>query len=160
MGAARFVLSGSHYMEVTKIRDPTQRRALADVTEELTDFAVLVSRVVIMNWNSRRRRTQFVVAVPPLPAVALVGRGVRHAVGIKSGLRVVGRNGDATGQVRERMGAEQFDALVANANLDSPTTGRTPHGNRALDATDGRRVPVNMSLRNGTLNVVQQRATE
>jgi hypothetical protein len=109
--AARFVLSGSHYMEMVKIRDPAQRRAIADVMEELTDFAVLVSRVVIMELELEATLNRFVVAVPPLPAVALVGRGVRHAFGIKSGLKIMGPDGDATEQVRQRMGAEQFDAL-------------------------------------------------
>jgi hypothetical protein len=104
-------------MEVTKIRDPAQRRALADVMEELTDFAVLVSRVVIMELELEATLNRFVVARPPLPAIPLIGRGVRHAFGIKSGLRITGPNGDATDQVRERMGAEQFDAFVANANL-------------------------------------------
>jgi len=116
-GAARFVLSGSHYMEVTKIRDPAQRRTIADVMEELTDFAVLVSRVVVMELELEATLNRFVVAVPPLPAVPLIGRGVRHAFGIKSGLRIMGPKGDATEQVRERMGAEQRDAFVANANL-------------------------------------------
>ena len=116
-GAARFVLSGSHYMEMTKIRDPAQRRAIADVMEELTDFAVLVSRVVIMELELEATLNRFVVAESPLPTVPLIGRGVRHAFGIKSGLRIMGPNGDATEQVRERMGAEQFDAFVANANL-------------------------------------------
>jgi hypothetical protein len=116
-GAARFILSGSHYMEMTKIRDPAQRRAVADVMEELTDFAVLVSRVVIMELELEATLNQFVVAVPPLPAVPLVGRGVRHAFGIKSSLRIMGPKGDATEEIRQRMGPQQFDAFVANANL-------------------------------------------
>ena len=64
-GAARFVLSGSHYMEMTKIRDPAQRRAIADVMEELTDFAVLVSRVVIMELELEATLNRFVAAAPP-----------------------------------------------------------------------------------------------
>src|SRR5690242_8277946 len=47
-GATMFVLSGTHYAEMLKIRDPAQRRNIADVMEELTDFATLVSRVVVM----------------------------------------------------------------------------------------------------------------
>jgi len=85
--------------------------------EELTDFATLVSRVIIMELELEATLNQFVAAQPPLPAVALVGRGVRHAFGIKSGLRIMGPEGDATVQVRQRMGPEHFDAFVANANL-------------------------------------------
>lgn len=116
-GAARFVLSSSHYMEILKIRDPAQRRAIADVMEELTDFAALVSRVVIMELELEATLNRFVVAVPPLPPVALVGRGVRHAFGIKSGLRIMGPTGDQTEHVRRRMGAHEFDTFVASANL-------------------------------------------
>jgi len=71
-------------MEMLKIRDPAQRRTIADVMEELTDFAVLVSRVVITELELEATLNRFVVAVPPLPSVALVGRGVRHAFGINS----------------------------------------------------------------------------
>lgn len=116
-GAARFVLSGSHYMEMVKIRDPAQRRTIADVMEELTDFAVLVSRIVIMELELEATLNRFGVAAPSLSPIALVGRGVRHAFGVRSGLRIKGPEGDATEQVRQRMGPEQFDAFVANANL-------------------------------------------
>jgi hypothetical protein len=116
-GTARFVLSGSHYMEMVKIRDPAQRRTIADVMEELTDFSVLVSRVVIMELELEAALNRFVVAAPPLSPVALVGHGARHAFGIQSGLRVMGPEGDATEEVRQRMGAEHFDAFVANAHL-------------------------------------------
>jgi len=116
-GAARFVLSGSHYLEMVKIRDPAQRRAIADVMEQLTDFAVLVSRVVIMELELEATLNRFVIAIPSLPPVALVERGVRHAFGIKSGLRIMGPEGDATEHVRQQMGPEKFDAFVASANL-------------------------------------------
>jgi hypothetical protein len=38
------VLSATHYMELNKIKDPAQRRAIADVMEDLTDFASLLDR--------------------------------------------------------------------------------------------------------------------
>lgn len=104
-------------MEMLKIRDPAQRRAIADVMEELTDYAVLVSRVVVMELELEATLNRFVTAVPPLPAVALIGRGVRHAFGIKSGLRIMGPAGDETERVRQQMGAGKFDAFVETANL-------------------------------------------
>src|ERR1700729_3775043 len=42
-GTAVFVLSQIHYIEMLKIKDPAQRRAIACVMEELTNFATLVS---------------------------------------------------------------------------------------------------------------------
>jgi hypothetical protein len=59
---------------------------------------------------------RFVVAVPPLPPIAVVGRGVRHAFGIQSGLRIMGPAGDETEHVPQRMGTREFDAFVENAN--------------------------------------------
>ncbi len=116
-GSARFVLASSHYMEMVTIRDPAQRRGIADVMEELTDFAALVSRVVIMELELEAALNRFATAVPPLPSVALIGRGGRHALGIQSGLRIMGPSGDETEHVRHQMGAQEFDAFVARANL-------------------------------------------
>jgi hypothetical protein len=114
---ASFVLSASHYGEVLKIRDPAQRLAVAEVMEELTGFATLVSRVVIIELELEAVLNQFVVALPPSPPIDLVGRGVRHAFGLKSGLKIMGPDGDATEEVRRRVGAQEFDAFVAAANL-------------------------------------------
>ena len=50
-GTAMFVLSGTHYSEMLKIKDPAQRREIAKVMEELTGFATLVSRVVVMEFE-------------------------------------------------------------------------------------------------------------
>src|ERR1035441_9975426 len=47
-GRALFVLSATIYAEMQKIKDPMQRRRLAEIMEELTDFSTLVSRVVVM----------------------------------------------------------------------------------------------------------------
>jgi hypothetical protein len=98
-GVARFVLSASHYMEMVKIRDPAQRRSIADVMEELTDFASLLNRVVVMELELQATLNRFVVAVPP-PPITLVGRGVGHAFGVKSGLRIRGPEGDVVQSVR------------------------------------------------------------
>jgi len=48
-GSAVFVLSAIHYMEMNKIKDPSQRKAIADVMEELTGFASLLDRIVVMS---------------------------------------------------------------------------------------------------------------
>lgn len=53
-GTAMFVLSGTHYSEMLKIKDPTQRREISKMMEELTDFATLVSRVVLGPEHSRK----------------------------------------------------------------------------------------------------------
>src|ERR1700721_3434156 len=50
-GTAVFVLSSTHYVEMLKIKDPRQRREIADVMEELSDFATLVSGGVVLEVN-------------------------------------------------------------------------------------------------------------
>jgi hypothetical protein len=116
-GTAVFVLSAIHYMEMHKIKDPAQRRAIAHVMEELTSFASLVSRVVVMELELTAMLDRFAREPSALPTIPLLGRGVRHSFGRQSGLKIMGPSGDATDQVRERMGAEAFDDLAAQAAL-------------------------------------------
>ena len=116
-GTAVFVLSGTHYVEMLKIKDPSQRRALADVMEELTDFAALVSRVVVMELELTAMLDRLARKPSPLPKIPLIGRGVRHTFGRQSGLRIVGPSGDETGRARECMGTKAFDDFVAEACL-------------------------------------------
>jgi hypothetical protein len=93
-GAAMFVLSGSHYMELVKIRDPAQRRAIADVMEELTGFNMLLGRFAVMQLELEAALNQFVVAIPPLPARHLVGYGAGHAFGVSDEVRYQGPTGE------------------------------------------------------------------
>ncbi len=108
-----FVLSGTHYMEMLKIKNPAQRRALADLMEELTDFATLVSRTVVMDFELAAMLDRFASTPSPLPTAALIGQGVQHTIGIRRGLRIVGPSGDETGRLRERVGAGAFDDFEA-----------------------------------------------
>jgi hypothetical protein len=117
-GVVVFVLSSIHYGEMLKIRDPAQRREIADVMEELTDFATLVSRVVVMEIELTAMLDQFARIPSLLPVIPLIGRGVRHSVGLQSGLKIRGPLGDETDRVRERTGAKVFDDAVAKMNLN------------------------------------------
>jgi hypothetical protein len=117
-GTVVFVLSGTHYVEMLKIKDPAQRREIADVMEELTDFATLVSRVVVMECELTALLDRFAGARDVLPKIPLIGRGVRHTAGLKSELKIMGSSGEETDRARERMGAKVFDDFVAQVNLD------------------------------------------
>jgi hypothetical protein len=116
-GTASFVLSGTHHMELNKIKDPAQRRAIADVMEELTGFASLMDRVVVMSLELDAMLDPFARQPSPWPRIPLLGKGVRHCFGRASGVRIMGPNGDATEEVRARVGAEKFDHLVTQAEL-------------------------------------------
>lgn len=116
-GTAVFVLSGTHYIEMLKIKNPAQRRAIADVMEELTDFAALVSRVVVMEFELTAMLDRFAKEPSSLPMIPLIGRGVGHAFGRQTGFKIMGPSGDETDRVRERVGAMAFDDRVDQANL-------------------------------------------
>ncbi len=72
-GKAMFVLSKTIYAEVQKIKDPMQRRRLAEVIEELTDFSTLVSRVVVMDLEFSALLDPVAKLPNPLSKVPLVG---------------------------------------------------------------------------------------
>ncbi len=112
-----FVLSATHYMELLKIRDPEQRRAIAEVMEELTDFSTLVSRVVVMEGELSSMLDPLAKLPSPLASVPLIGRGVRHSAGLQSGLRIMGPSGNETDRVREQMGREAFNQFVRETTL-------------------------------------------
>jgi len=112
-GGVVFVLSGTIYAEMQKIKDPSQRRALAVVMEELTDFATLISRVAVMECELSAMLDRVARIPSPLAQVPLLGRGARHAFGLSSRIAIMSASGDETEQVRKRMGSVGFDRLMA-----------------------------------------------
>lgn len=112
-GDAVFVLSGTIYAETQQIKDPAQRLALAEVMEELTDFATLIGRIAVMECELSAMLDPVAKLPSPLCQVPLVGRGVRHAFGLSSRISIIGPSGDATEEVRQRMGDSEFDRLMA-----------------------------------------------
>jgi hypothetical protein len=114
-----FPLSSTHYMEMAGISDPRQRADITRVMEELSGFATLVSRTVVIRLEVEaaldamgyERAHQY-------ECVPLVGRGVGPAFGLRGGLRVRSEDGtDVTDQARNDYpgGAEAFDAKLAEA---------------------------------------------
>lgn len=119
-GAAVFVLSGTIYAEMLKIKDPAQRLDLARVMEELTRFATLISRVAVMKCELATMLDPVAKLPSPLAKVPLVGRGVRHAFGWSSGIAIVDESGrDATAELRAEMGAAAFDRRMEEIFVES-----------------------------------------
>ena len=114
---AAFVLSSTHYFEVSKIKDPEQRRALADIMEELTGFATLVSRDVVMELELAAMLDRFAKEPSSLPNVSLIGRGVGHSFGLKIAIKIERPLGSATDRAQERMGPEASDDFMAQLPL-------------------------------------------
>lgn len=112
-GIAVFVLSGTIYAEMLKIKDPAQRLDLAQVMDELTDFATLISRAAVMECELSALLDPSAWLPSPLSKVPLVGRGIRHAYGLSSGISIVRSSGeDATAELREEMGDAAFDRMM------------------------------------------------
>ncbi len=115
IGKALFVLSGTVYVEVQKIKDPRQRRRLADVIEELTDFNTLVGRHIVMAAELSAV-LDTIAMLPNLHAkLPLIGRGVRHAFGVHSGFSIKWPSGKETKNFRQQYGAEAFDTYIKEA---------------------------------------------
>jgi hypothetical protein len=87
--------------------------------EELSDFATLVSRPVVMRLEFEAVLDQELgVAPAPQPLIDLIGWGVRHSVGVEGDIRIVDDSGaDVTDAARTRVGAAAFDQMLADARL-------------------------------------------
>lgn len=87
-GTAVFPLSDAHYVEVSKIKSPQQRRDLASVMEELSDFTTLLARLDVMRIElvvlglSSRGRTSADLLVAQCQPRPLGERGGRSPLGI------------------------------------------------------------------------------
>jgi len=150
-GSSAFPLSAEHYMEMSGIADPRQRFDVAAVMEELSGFASLVSRTVVMRLEVEAAVDAIAHPRPePYAAVPVLCQGVLQAFGRRGGLRVRDESGkDVTEAVRRdwRGGPEQFDAWQGDAErqldrsaLRGPTDAEAPEL-RALgwDPTTARR---------------------
>ena len=136
-GKALFVLSSTIYAEVQKIKDPMQRRRLAEVMEELTDFSTLVSRVVVMELEFSALLDPIAKLPNPLSKAPLVGRGIRHAFGLRSGFSIMGPSGDETKSFRQRYGSRRRVCANETLNMErsilrGPVDGDDENALRAL----------------------------
>jgi len=116
-GTVLFPLSATHYMEMSRIQDPRQRRHLARVMEELSGFTTLAGRPMLMRWEIEAALNA--MGYPPRSTSPsgtsesrLLGFGVGWAFGHQIVPRMVRPDGtDATDVARlaYRRGPEAFD---------------------------------------------------
>ena len=136
-GSYAFPLAAEHYMEMSGIADPRQRFDVAAVMEELSGFASLVSRTVVMRPEVEEAVDSVTCPRPePYAAVPVLCQGVLQAFGKRGGLRIRNEAGeDVTDEARRgwRDGPEQFDACQADAErqldrsvLRGPTDAEAP----------------------------------
>jgi hypothetical protein len=116
-GRAIFPLSATHYVEMSGIRDPAQRTAVADIMEDLSGFRVLLGRVVIAKLEIEAMLDVLLGSDTDGVTIPLLGTSVGWAFGMRGGLVVRDADGnDTTAQLRTEMGAREFDEFFTRAN--------------------------------------------
>jgi hypothetical protein len=116
-GRAVFPLSLTHLMETSTIRR-RQRLDVAMVMEELSGFATLISRAVVMQIELDAVLDALTgTGLRAYNRLPIVGQGMPYAYGRRGGFRVRSERGDVTDEIRARLGPE-FDRRLAQAEED------------------------------------------
>jgi hypothetical protein len=116
---AVFPLSGEHLWEISKIIDPNQRGALADILETLSDYNYLLGRTVIAELEFEAGMAKIMGEEISAKSLPLVRPTFGQAFGWVGGLRI--RNsagGDGSDAVRAQMTDAEFDKLMARMNYE------------------------------------------
>lgn len=140
-GAVLAPLSETHYAEMSTIRikDPRQRAEVALTMAELSRFATLVSRDILLADQLRRAVAQEVGSRYAAPAPVPVGHGFAHAFGQPP---VIGRlKGDSSkvSDFIEQHSAEYIDRIGAFAGFGwkfSPSGSSQSEEEEFYEATD------------------------
>ena len=118
-GQVLLPLSSTHYLEMIRIRSARQRSDVAGVMEELSDFACLMDRTVVIRLELQEAFCRLLGEGARIySAISLLGNGGMQAFGMHGGLRVRDREGrDVTDDARARWpgGAEAFDSWQRDA---------------------------------------------
>jgi hypothetical protein len=100
-GRAVFPLSATHYVEMSGIRDPAQRVAVAGVMEDLSGFQVLLGRVTIAELEIDAMLDALLGTETAGPRIALLGPTFGWAFEMRGGLTIR----DADGNDRQERAA-------------------------------------------------------
>ena len=126
---AVFPLSGEHLFELTGIKDPKQRKNIADVMEVLSGFGYILGRPEIARLEIQAGIEDVLGESSQLLPVPLIGRSFGLAFGMAGGMKIVDEEGiDASDSARREMGTDEYEALMRFANytverrmLDGPS---------------------------------------
>jgi hypothetical protein len=115
---AIFPLSATHYLEMSGIRDPAQRAALAEVMEELSGFQVMLGRVTIAGLEIDAVLDALLGTESREPRIPLLSPSFGWAFGMRGGLTIRDADGnDSASSMRKTMGDREFERMMAEANL-------------------------------------------
>ena len=126
---AVFPLSGEHLFEFTGIKDPKQRKNIADVMEVLSGFGYLLGRPDIARLEIQAGIEDVLGESSQLLPVSLIGRSFGWAFGMARGMKIVDEEGiDASDSARREIGTDEYEAFMRFANytverkmLDGPS---------------------------------------
>jgi hypothetical protein len=115
---AVFPLSGEHYVEMSGIRDPAQRTAVAEVMESLSGFLVLLGRVTLAELEIDAMIDALLSPGPAAERINLLGPTFGWAFGMRGGLTIRDADGnDSSASMREEVGDREFERIMAEATL-------------------------------------------
>jgi hypothetical protein len=120
-GIALFPLSATHYMEMSAIADPAQRRSVAAVMDELSEFRVLLGRPSIMRMELEAALDHVQGHASTADTLPLLGRSVGWAYGQHGGLRVSVGGRDVTAAFEEQPWYRQVLRAFERRVLEGPS---------------------------------------
>jgi hypothetical protein len=116
---AVFPLGGPHLWEVAKITDPKQRRRLAEVMEEFSDFNYLPGRVTVAELEFDAGIAKVMGEQPRLETISLLRPTFGQVFGMVGGMQIVDADGrDSSDAVRARMTDDDYFALRQRMNVE------------------------------------------
>jgi hypothetical protein len=112
-------LSSDHVFELSHIKDPRQRHAIARVMEEISQFRYLLGRTQITEEEIDAGIRRFLGEHPiPVP-LPLIRETFAHAFGMRGGVSIVGEDGtDRTEPARLAMGDVKYAAFMRRSYLE------------------------------------------
>jgi hypothetical protein len=114
-GRALFVLSATHLMEVTAIKDPRQRSNIADVMAELSGFTYMLGRPLIEKLEVEGSLAELLGPdIIDLKAIGLLGFGASYPFGEVMSWSPEGEGNAALERIRAQAGSKAADQFVAD----------------------------------------------
>lgn len=118
-GRVLFPLSAVHVFEMTRIKDPRQRRDVASVMERLSSFQYLLGHVEVARHEIEAAFDAALGTTTSLPRTPLIRTGVAYAFGKELTWNVRNEDGsDASQAIRARVGDEEYEALRTRITLE------------------------------------------
>lgn len=114
-GRAMFVLSATHLMEVTAIKDPQQRANIANVMAELSGFTYMLGRHIVEELEVEGSLAELLgPKVIDLKPINLLGFGAAWPFGITTSWSPQAEGREALDRIRAQIGSKAADQCLAD----------------------------------------------